>query len=152
MNINTKDIFQLREETGAGVMAAKEALQKAQGEYGKAKAILAKKLGEKVLKKQDRETREGVIQSYIHDGGKIGVLLELNCETDFVARNPGFQEFAHEVALQIAAVHPQNVEALLESPYWRDEKKSVRQLKDEMIAKFGENIVLRRFTRYALSE
>ena len=96
------------------------------------------------------ETKEGIIESYIHAGGKVGVLLELNCETDFVGRNPEFKALAHEIAMQIAALEPENVAKLLESEYWKDSSKTIKALIQEKIAKFGENVSLNQFIRYSL--
>ena len=115
----------------------------------KAKEIL-KKLGRGFAKiKKEREVKSGLIESYIHSGKKIGAMVELHCESDFVAHSEDFQKLAHELCLQIAAIDPENI-PLLEQLWIRDETKRIRDLIDEYIAKFGENIVLKRFTRYEL--
>lgn len=145
-----EDIYKLRETTGAGIMDCKKALEAGQGDFKKALGILKKKGQAIAAKKQSRQTREGLIESYIHPGGRIGVLLEINCETDFVSRNVEFKEFSHELAMQIAAVDPQDMAALLRSPYWRDEKITIKDLLQEKIAKFGENIIINRFIRFSL--
>lgn len=148
--INTDNIYKLREATGAGIMDCKRALEEAQGDLKKALDILKRKGQAIAAKKQTRQTKEGLIEAYIHPGGKIGVLLEVNCETDFVSRNAEFKEFCHELAMQIAAIEPQDVAALLESPYWRDEKIMIKDFLQEKIAKFGENIIINRFIHFSL--
>lgn len=149
-DVTASDVQQLRAETGAGIMDAKKSLQEAGGDVGKAKALLKERGLTKAAKKADRETAEGIVHSYIHGGGKIGVLLELLCETDFVAKNDGFRDLAQELAMQIAAGNPKDVDDLLAQPHIKDEKRTVEQLLQESIAKLGENIKVTRFTRYAL--
>lgn len=109
MAVDAKLVKTLREMTGAGMLECKSALEEASGDLEAAVEILRKKGVAKAAKKAGRETKEGLIRSYIHTGGRIGVLLELNCETDFVARNDLFKELANEIALQIAAMKPQYV-------------------------------------------
>ncbi len=104
--IDSKLVMQLREQTGAGVLEAKKALEETNGDIEKATEFLRKSGALKAAKKSDRATNEGLVHAYIHGGGKVGVLVELLCETDFVARNPAFEELAHDVALQIAATNP----------------------------------------------
>jgi len=136
---------QLREQTAASITDCRKALQEAKGDAAKAKEIL-KKMGKDLAgKKAGRETQQGIIDSYIHPNKKIGVILELNCETDFVAKSEDFKNLAHELCLQIAAM---GEEALLEQPWIKDATKKVKDLIGEYIAKFGENITLKRFTRY----
>ena len=136
---------QLREQTAASITDCRKALQEAKGDAAKAKEIL-KKMGKDLAgKKAGRETQQGIIDSYIHPNKKIGVILELNCETDFVAKSQDFKNLAHELCLQIAAM---GEEALLEQPWIKDATKKVKDLIGEYIAKFGENITLKRFTRY----
>lgn len=106
MSVNASLVNELRQKTNAGVMECKKALEEAKGDLGKAEEILRIRGQEKAGKKADRETKEGQIISYIHSGGKIGVLLELTCETDFVARNQAFQDVAKDIAMQIAAMNP----------------------------------------------
>jgi len=108
MTITSEDIKKLRDQTGAGMLDAKKALEEA-GDFEAAKALLRKKGHASLAKKSDRVTKEGVIVSYIHAGGKVGVLLELNCETDFVARNEDFKMLADEIALHVAAASPSYV-------------------------------------------
>ena len=136
---------QLREQTAASITDCRKALQEAKGDAAKAKEIL-KKMGKDLAgKKAGRETQQGMIDSYIHPNKKIGVILELNCETDFVAKSENFKNLAHELCLQIAAM---GEEALLEQPWIKDATKKVKDLIGEYIAKFGENITLKKFTRY----
>lgn len=104
--IDSKLVMQLREQTGAGVLEAKKALEETNGDIEKAIEHLRKSGALKAAKKSDRATNEGLVHSYIHGGGKVGVLVELLCETDFVARNPAFEELAHDIAMQIAATNP----------------------------------------------
>jgi len=141
-------IKKLREETEVSVIECQKALTEAKGDIEKAKEIL-KKWGKEVAKKKaEREVHQGIVDGYIHPNKKIGVLLELNCETDFVAKSPDFQTLAHELCLQIAAM-PDEI-PLLEQPWIKDENKKVRDLVAEYIAKLGENIIIKRFTRYTL--
>jgi len=147
--ITINQIKQLREETGLSISECKKALQEAKGDLKKAKEIL-KKMGLDFAKKRvEKETEFGIIESYIHSGKRIGVMVELCCESDFVARSEGFQKLAHELCLQIAAISPEEF-PLFNQPYIRDETKTVKELIDEYIAKFGENIVLKRFARFEI--
>lgn len=142
-------IKQLREETGVSIGECEAALKEAGGDIGKAKEIL-KKMGKEVAKKKaERTTGQGIIDSYIHPNKKVGVLLELGCETDFVAKSPDFQALAHELCLQIAALPDEEI-SLPEQPWIKDETKMVKDLIDEYIAKVGENIVVKRFIRYQI--
>jgi elongation factor Ts len=105
-----------------------------------------------VAKKADRTTGQGLIETYVHGLGRIGAMVEVNCETDFVARNEDFKKFVREIALQVASMNPENVEALLKQEYFRDPSLTIEQLLNETIAKIGENIKVNRFTRYELGE
>jgi len=190
-------IKDLRERTGAGMSDCKKALQETDADMEKAIDYLRKKGLAKAAKKAGREATEGAVISYIHGGGRIGVLVEVNCETDFVARNDDFQAFAREVALQIAAMNPLFVKSdevdasavarerevllakakesgkpepvvqkmvegqiskwmkevcLLDQPWVKDDKKTINDLQQELVAKLGENIRVRRFTRFELGE
>jgi elongation factor Ts len=142
-------IKKLREETEISIAECKKALEEAKGDLEKAKEILKKRYGEMAKKRKERETKEGIIEAYIHPGKKIGVLLELRCESDFVAKNPEFQKLAHELCLQIAAVDPEEI-PLLEQNWIRDESKKIKDLISEYIAKFDENIVVERFARFQI--
>ncbi|WP_457635117.1 translation elongation factor Ts [Persephonella sp.] len=197
MAVDAKLVKTLREMTGAGILECKKALEETNGNLEEAVELLRKRGIAKAAKKAGRETKEGIIHAYIHAGGRVGVLLELNCETDFVAKNEVFKELANELALQIAAMRPQYVSrdtvpkeviekegeiareaaiaegkpehiaekiaegkvekflkevCLLEQPYIKDDKKTVEDLIKEYIAKLGENIQVRRFTRYEIGE
>jgi len=148
--ISITQIKQLREETGISISECKKALLEAGGDIEKAREIL-KKLGATFsAKKKEREAREGIIETYVHGGKKIGVMIELNCESDFVARSKEFQELAHELCLQITAISPEEI-PLLKQPWIKDEKITIENLINEYIAKLGENIILKRFVRYELS-
>lgn len=149
-DITTDQIKQLREETNAPVMECKMALKDANGDPAKARQILREKGLERAEKKASRETNSGWIESYTHNGGKVGILVEVFCETDFVAKNELFQNLCHELALQIAAMNPELVEALLAQPWIRDESKTIEELVKETIGKLGENIKVSRFIRFEL--
>jgi len=163
--ITTSLIKELREATGAGVMEAKRALEEANGDMAKAREIIRERGILAAAKRADRETSQGVVESYIHAGGRIGVLVELNCETDFVANTEDFRTLAREIAMQIAAMNPLVVSkedrtpemegpdsevVLLEQPFIRDASRTIGELIREVVAKTGENIRVRRFVRYEL--
>ncbi len=150
--IDPKDIQRLREETKAGVMDCKRALEDANGDYEKAKSLLEERGLASMAKKAGREAREGVIASYIHAGGKIGSLVEVASETDFVARNPEFQKLAQEIAMQVAAMKPGDLDELLAQAYIRDASKTVKDLVSAVAVATGENVSVRRFQRFALGE
>lgn len=152
IQISIDQIKKLREQTGAGVMDAKRALGETGGDFDRAVETLKERGLARAEKRSDREVAQGAIFAYIHAGGKVGVLLEVNCETDFVARTEEFKKLCQELAMQIAAMSPSNVEELLVQEYIRDVGKKVEELVKEVIAKTGENIVVRRFTRYKLGE
>jgi len=197
MDINASMIKDLRERTGAGMSDCKKALTEVGGDMDKAIDYLRAKGLAKAAKKAGREATEGAVVSYIHGGGRIGVLVEVNCETDFVARNEDFQGFTREIALQIAAMSPQFVRkdeipadviarerdvllakakesgkpepvmqkmvdgqiskwtkeiCLLDQAWVKDADKTIDQLQQELIAKIGENIKIRRFVRFELGE
>ncbi len=150
--MNTQDLVKLRRETQAPFSECKEALEEAGGDRAKAKEILKKKGLLAAEKRKDRATAEGVIGSYIHNNNKIGVLVELNCETDFVARNEDFRDFAHKLAMQIASMNPQNVEELLKQEWIFEQGASVEEKLKELIHKTGENIQIKRFVRLQVGE
>jgi elongation factor Ts len=188
-------IRQLREETAAGMMDVKRALEEADGDMAGARRVLRERGQAIAAKKSGRETKEGLIEAYIHFNGRVGVLVEVNCETDFVARTPEFKAFARNVALHVASMRPLCVapedistealeeersiaekqaagmgkpeeitrrivegrlqkwvseQALLTQPYVKEPEKTVGDLLQETIQKLGENVVVRRFTRYEL--
>ncbi len=198
MEATAKDVIRLRELTGAGPLDCKKALTEAKT-FDDAVRILEEKGAKRAekVKSQDRETRQGLITSYIHHGGNLGVLLELNCSTDFVARSEDFKTLARELCLQIAGTAPTYIDwsdvpeeivaemrkatmkdpevlkrpadkreqivegkvkkqlsaqVLLEQPWVKDEKVAIKKLIDDVIRKTGENIVVKRFTRYGLGE
>lgn len=152
MKISISQVKKLREQTGAPIMECRVALRQAQGKLDMAKEILRKKGLEKADKKSQRKVGAGLVEAYTHTDGKIGVLVEVLCETDFVSRNPDFKNFVHELALQVAAMNPKNVDELLSQPWIRDETKKVSDLVKEKIAQFGENIKISRLERFALAE
>lgn len=149
--MDIEKVKKLREETGAGIADCREALSESRGILEKAKQWLKKKGLDKADKKSEREVASGVVEVYSH-GGKIGVLVELLCETDFVARTEEFKNLAHELALQIASMNPSSVEELLEQEYIRDPSMNIGQLVKSSIGKLGENIQLGRFERVALGD
>ena len=167
MELSVTTIKELRERTGAGIMDCKRALEETAGDLGKAEDILVKQGITSAAKKATRSTEEGIVESYIHSGGRIGVLLEVNCETDFVARTDDFRELAHDLAMQVAAMAPSYVSSeevpdgedsdsaetvLMHQPFIKDPSKSIQDLVNEGIGKLGENIRVRRFTRFSLGE
>lgn len=149
--ISITQLKKLREKTGAGVMDCRRALEETKGNAQKAEELLKKWGIEKSEKKADRETKSGMIDAYIH-GGKVGVLLELLCETDFVARTDDFKNLSHELCLQIASMNPKDVKTLLSQEYIRDPKTKIEDLVKQTIGKLGENISISRFTRYELEK
>ena len=188
MAVSIEEIKKLKELTGLGLSDAKKALLEADGNFDKALEALRKKGLTKAEKKGDREAREGLVEAYVH-GGRIGVIVEVNCETDFVARTEDFKQFAHQIAMQIAAMSPvyaaeelERVKSeaeeriakegkpadiaakivdgqvkkyfaekvLLSQNYIMDDSKTVEQFRKEAIAKLGENIVIRQFSRIEL--
>jgi elongation factor Ts len=140
----------LREETQASVSDCRKALEETSGDYKKALEWLKKKGIEKAKEKQDRETKEGLIESYIHQNGKVGSMVELLCETDFVAKTDEFKNLAHEIAMQVAAMSPKDTKELLKQEYIRDSSQTVDGLIKSIIAKLGENISVKRFERFEI--
>lgn len=149
MKVTLKDVQKLREETGLGVMACRKALTEANGDAKKARTILAKKGEAVAAKKAERKTANGLVEGYVH-GGKIGVLVELNCETDFVSKNPEFKEFAHDLAMQIASMDPKDTDELLTQEFIKDPSLTIKDLFHQKIQKIGENIKISKFVRYQL--
>lgn len=165
--IGAAQIKELREMTGAGIMDSKRALEAADGDIKTAAAELMKSGLANASKKSGRSAQEGVIEAYIHTGNRVGSLVELNCETDFVARTPEFRSVARDLAMQVAAMNPKYVDrtavpddagevpeedVLLEQVYIRDGNMRVSDLVNELIAKIGENVKVGRIERFALGE
>ena len=151
MTIGVDKIKQLRKETGAGIADCRMALEEAEGDMEKAKEVLKKKGLDKAASKSGREVRTGLVEVYSH-GGKVGVLVEVLCETDFVAKTEDFKTLAHEIALQVASMNPSSVEDLLAQVYIRDNSQTIDQLIKGVVGKLGENIQIGRFERIALGE
>jgi len=165
LQVSTAAVKELRRKTGAGVIDCKKALLEAEGKLEKAAEILNQRGLALARKKADRTADQGIIEAYVHQGGQIAVLVELNCETDFVARTDEFKDLAHNLALQIAAMSPQFISpedipektdadpetaCLLLQPFIKDPNKTVQDIITETIAKVGENIKIRRFVRFEL--
>ena len=147
-NIDLKTLKKLRDETSASIADCRVALDETNGDYNKALEWLKKRAVDKAEKKAGRETVEGIVEPYIHQGGKVGVLVELLCETDFVAKTEEFHQLAREVAMQVAAMNPENVEELLKQAYIRDSGTTIDQRVKGAIGKMGENITVKRFVRF----
>ena len=143
-----EQIKQLREETAVSITECKKALEQADNDFSKAKDILRKMGKDLAQKRSNRDVRSGLIHSYIHPNKKIGVLLEINCETDFVANGNDFENLAHELCLQIAAVREDT--PLIEQKWIKDTSKTIKDVLDEYFAKLGENIVIKNFVRYEI--
>ena len=164
MEITTEMIKSLREETSAGVMDCKKALEEAQGDLSAAISLLREKGIANVAKKTDRATNESIIESYIHGNSKVGAMVELVCETDFVARMEEFKELAHNLAMQVAAMNPQYLDEeeieekstndnellLMKQAFIKDSSKNISDLVTDLASKVGENIKVRRFSRFEL--
>src|SRR3989338_4792106 len=144
---NIELLKKLRNETQVSLADCRKALEETDNNYEQAKVWLKKQGIEKAAKKADRETSQGLIESYIHLNGKVGAMVEVSCETDFVARTDEFKHLTHEIAMQVAAMNPKDVKTLLKQEYIRDSSKTAQDLIKETIAKLGENIVLKRFSR-----
>ena len=168
MEISISSIKELREQCGAGIMECRNALASADGDIQKALEDLREKGCIKAAKKAERITEQGLIEAYIHTGGRIGAMIELNCETDFVTRTDEFKELAHNLAMQVAAMNPQFISeeeipseekssveeaettCLMQQAYIKDQMMTIQDLLTQTIAKVGENIKVSRFTRFEL--
>ena len=168
--MNSDLIKKLRNKTGAGIMACKSALESSNGDIEKAMSILQEQGIALARKKSSRSAMEGIISSYIHSNNKIGVLLEINCETDFVAKTEDFKDLARQITLQIAAMNPiyldtelknnnikNNIKpsaenSLLQQTFIKDNEKTIKSLIEETSGKLGENIQIKRFKRFAISD
>lgn len=150
--IDVELIKKLREETGAGVVDVKNALEQHGGDYDKAFKDLMEKGYAKATKKDDRDAKDGMVFSYIHSGGKVGSLVSLACETDFVAKTDVFQQLGKEIALQAATESYASVEEILNSDYVRDGSKKISDLITQAVAKLGEKIQLKNISRFDVRE
>ncbi|HET9200160.1 MAG TPA: translation elongation factor Ts [Dehalococcoidia bacterium] len=160
--VSTDDVRRLREMTGAGIMDCKRALDETKGDFEKAVEVLRQKGLAQAAKRAERATEQGLVEAYIHTGGRVGALVELLCETDFVARTDEFKELAHDIALQVTATAPAAISededgvremepgelVLLKQPFIRDQSKTIEDLIREAIAKTGENIKIRKVARF----
>lgn len=150
MKINATLIKELRDITGASIIMIKRALTEANGDRARALEVL-KSLGEAAAaKKETRETHAGRVEAYVHAGSRVGVLLELRSETDFVSRNELFEKLSHDIAMHIAAMAPENIEALLSQPYIKNDKETIQDLLTAASLTFGERLEIKRFARYEL--
>jgi elongation factor Ts len=143
-------VKKLREEMGLGIMEIKAAVEEAKGDEVKAKQILKEKGFKKAETKSERETHQGRVATYTHSTGKIGVMVELLCETDFVAKHEDFVELTKNLCLQVAAMNPETVEDLLKQEFIKDSSKTVEEMIKSLVAKFGENMKLNRFIRFEI--
>jgi len=165
LKISTNEVKELREQSGAGIMECRNALLEAEGDMEKALQILKQQSLLQAKKKAKRSATQGIIETYVHAGGRIGAMVEVNCETDFVARTDEFKELAHHLAMQVAALSPQFISKeearegadiepqaayLLLQPYIKNPDKTVQDIITETIAKVGENIKVNRFARFEL--
>lgn len=150
--ISTAEIKKLREKTGARVMDCKKALEKAGGDFKKAEELVREKGLERAAEKADRETKVGFVGSYVHATGMIAGLVELQCETDFVAQNQEFRKLANEIALHVTAMNPQDLAELLAQEFVRDPEVTIEQMIKELSGKIGEKMVLTRFVRYQVGK
>ena len=140
----------LRNETGVSLADCRKALEETKNDYKKALVWLKEAGLKKAAKKSDRETSQGLVESYIHQNGRVGALVEILCETDFVARTDEFKNLVHEICMQVAAMNPKDVSALLKQEYIRDGSKTIENLIKEAIAKLGENIVVKNLQRFEI--
>ncbi len=152
MSISMEDIKKLREETGAGVMDAKKALEESSGDYAKAKDLINANSVLKAQKKADRTAGEGIIVTYVHTGGKVASMVHLSCETDFVAKTEDFKALAYEIAKQVCAIPYEDVQSALNDTYIKDPSIKLAELITQSIGKMGEKIELVKFVRYAVKE
>lgn len=150
MAISAEQIKALRDKTGVSMMMVKKALEEANGDEARALEVLTQLSAEVAEKKSDRELGAGIVDAYIHHDKKTGVLIDVRCESDFVAKNPEFQGVIHMIALQIAALQHSTVEELLAAPAMQDESKTVQDLVNELTGKFGERVTVAAFTRYTI--
>jgi len=165
VKIPADKVKELRNQSGAGIMSCRNALIETEGDMAKALQILKQQSLLQAKKKAGRSTTQGIIEAYIHTRGRIGAMVEVNCETDFVAHTEEFKELAHYLAMQVAAISPQfiskeevpegvdiepQVDCLLHQPYIKNPERTVQDIIAETIAKVGENIKVNRFVRFEL--
>ena len=141
------DVQKLREVTGAGIMDCKKALEDTKGDFDKATTLIRERGLVKAETKKERAANSGIIESYVHND-RVGVLLEIHSETDFVAKSDPFRQLSHNIAMQIAAMDPADVETLLKQEFIKDSSRSIEELIKEAISKVGENIKVEKFIRY----
>lgn len=149
-NVDLKLIKKLRDATAASIADCRRALEESNGDYTKALSWLKKRSVQLAEKKAHRETSQGIVDAYIHVGGKVGVLVELLCETDFVAKTDEFRHLARELGMQVAAMSPKDVAELMKQEYIRDSSQTVEHLIKGVIGKLGENIKVERFVRFEI--
>ena len=152
MSNNIEIITKLRDETGAGILEIKNMLEEQGDNYDKTKEELLKKSAAKAAKKSDRVAEDGLVYSYIHNSGKVGSLVLLSCETDFVAKTEDFQKLCKDIAMQVCSEDYEDLEKLLESEYIRDPSKKISDLINEAVAKVGEKIEIRKFAKFSVGE
>jgi elongation factor Ts len=167
LEVSVEAIKELRGRTGAGIMDCKRALQESNGDLDQAEEFLRAQGIASAAKKASRATNQGLVESYIHSGGRIGAIVEVNCETDFVARTDDFRGLAHDLAMQIAAMSPVYVDddeipegeevdpqqaCMMQQPFIKDPSRTVQDLVNETVGRLGENVRVRRFTRFSLGE
>ncbi|MDD5032991.1 MAG: translation elongation factor Ts [Candidatus Pacebacteria bacterium] len=146
--INSEKIKDLRDKTGVSMMICKKALEETGGDEAKAMEWLSKNGMQFAEKKSERQTKAGLVEAYVHSNGRVGVLVELKTESDFVAKNSEFKEIAHNIAMHVAASGVSEMEALLEEPYIKNPSIKVSDYLNEAIQKFGENMEISRFSRF----
>jgi elongation factor Ts len=150
MSISSSEVKKFRDMTGASMMDCKRALESANGDMEKAQEFLAEQGIKIAEKKSSRELRAGLVEPYIHNNSMAGSMIEVLCETDFVARNPVFKELAHDLAMQVLAISPEDLSQLLASPFIKDESKTIEEYINSKIAILGENIKVGKFVRFQL--
>lgn len=151
-NADIQLLKKLRNETLASIADCRVALEETDNNYEKAAEWIKKNALSKADKKQDRDTSQGIVDSYIHGGGRVGVLIELLCETDFVVKTEEFKSLSHEICMQIASMSPETVEELEKQEYIRDSSLTIQMLVKSVVGKLGENIKIKRFQRFELGE
>jgi elongation factor Ts len=150
MNISSSDVKKLRDMTGASMMDCKRALESAEGDFEKAQKFLDEQGVKIAEKKSSRELRAGLVEPYIHNDSRTGAMIEVLCETDFVARNPVFKELSHDLAMQVLATDPEDITQFLASPFIKDESKTIEDYINSKIAILGENIKVGKFVRFQI--